>query len=78
MFVAGLVGTVAAVAVPSMRSALDDLRIARAIRYFVSRLQEARADSIKRSANTAFRFALEAGDYVHRVYVDGSGDGVHT
>jgi type II secretory pathway pseudopilin PulG len=76
VFVAGLAGTMAAAAVPSFGTAVDSFRTQGAVRYTVSRLQEARAEAVKRSANTAFRFVRIRDEYTFSVYLDGNGDGV--
>jgi type II secretory pathway pseudopilin PulG len=78
IFAAGLATTLGSIAVPQMRSAVDDVRAAGAVRYLTSRLARARMEAAERSADVAFRFAEDADGEGFAVYVDGNGDGVQT
>ena len=76
VFTAGLLSTVAAMALPSFDRAIADARALGAARYVAGRLREARMEAVKRSANTAVRFASGDDDYAFSVHLDGNGDGV--
>jgi hypothetical protein len=77
-FAVGVVMTISAAAVPLLQNAAQDFRTVAAVRYVASRLQEARAHAVKRSANAAVRFSRVDDHYVFALYVDGNGDGVRT
>jgi len=76
LFTTGLVATLAAMALPSFSRAIDEARALGAARYVAGRLREARMEAVKRSANTAIRFAWDADGYTYSVHLDGNGDGV--
>jgi hypothetical protein len=76
VFAVGLAVTLAGVAVPEYRTALDDFRTAGAARYVAARLQRARMDAVARSAFVALQFTTDASGYTYAVYVDGNGNGV--
>jgi hypothetical protein len=78
VFVAGLVTTMAGLAVPPTLTTIDDTRTAGAARYMATRLQRARMDAIKRSADVAIQFVPIDGSYGFATYVDGNGSGVRT
>lgn len=78
VFVAGLVATLAGVAVPPVLTTLDDLRTAGAARYMATRLRRARMEAVKRSADVALRFAPADEGYRFATYVDGNENGVRT
>jgi type II secretory pathway pseudopilin PulG len=77
-FVAGLIATLAAVAVPQTLASIDDLRTSAAARYLSLRLQRARMEAIARSSEVAIQISLTAGGYAYATYVDGNGNGVRT
>jgi hypothetical protein len=77
-FVAGLIATLTAVAVPQTLTAIDDFRSSGAARYVSSRLQRARMEAIMRSADVALKISQTSGGYAYAAYVDGNGNGVRT
>lgn len=78
MFVAGLVATISAVAVPQTLAGLDDSRTLGAAHYVAARFQRARMEAIMRSANVGIKFTVVDGRYSYSAYVDGNGNGVRT
>jgi len=79
IFVAGLVVTLSAVAVPQTLAALDDSRTVGAARYIAGRLQRARMEAVMRSSDVGVRFTQAAdGRYAFAVYVDGNNNGVRS
>jgi type II secretory pathway pseudopilin PulG len=78
MFVAGLVATLSAIAVPPMLAALDDLRALGAARYLSARCQRARTEAVMRSTDVGLRFTREEGVFAYAVYVDGNRNGIRT
>ena len=78
VFAAGLLATIAALAVPSIFLALDHFRTLGAVRYLSSRLQQTRMEAVTRAANAAIRFDRTSETYAFAIYVDGNGDGVRT
>jgi type II secretory pathway pseudopilin PulG len=76
LFVLGLAGTVAGLAVPGMRAALDDLRTRGAVRYIAARLQEIRIEALSRNASVALRVERRDASYVYAPYVDGNRNGI--
>ena len=77
-FVAGLVATLSAAAVPPLLASLDDVRAAGAVRYMSARLQATRMEAVQRSADVALRFTRTAGGFAYAVYQDANGNGVRT
>jgi Tfp pilus assembly protein FimT len=77
LFVAALMTTLSATAVPIVQGALDGTRARGAARYLAGRLQSARVEAIKRSTHVGLRFDASAG-YRYALYADGNGDGVRT
>ncbi len=75
-FVAGVIATTSAIAIPQLATSLDDIRARSAVRYLAGRLQKVRAEAVGRSANVAVRFTAAGGTYVFAVYADGNGNGV--
>jgi hypothetical protein len=73
VFVAALTTTLAGVTVPPVLRTLDDFRAVGAARYLASRLQRARMEAIRRSANVAVHFTT---DSEFATYVDGNANGV--
>jgi len=78
LFVVSVLTTVAAIAVPATRDAVDALRAAMAARSVSARLMHARIDAIRRSAAVALRFEPVGTDYRVTTVLDGNGNGVRT
>jgi type II secretory pathway pseudopilin PulG len=78
LFVAGLVATLSAVAIPQTLAALDDFRAAGAARYVAARLQRARMEAIMRSAEVGMKFTKTSTGYTFAVYVDGNANGIRS
>jgi type II secretory pathway pseudopilin PulG len=76
VFVAGLVATLSAVAIPQLLAALDGFRALGAAHYVSARLQRTRSEAVMRSADVAMRFVRGEGGYQFAVYVDGNRNGV--
>jgi hypothetical protein len=76
MFVLGLLGTMAGLAIPGLRAALDDLRTRGAVRYVAARLQEVRMEALVRNASVALRIERNGTAYAYAPYVDGNRNGV--
>ena len=76
LFVAGLVATLSAVAVPQTLATIDSFRAIGAAHYVSTRLQRARAEAVMRSAAVAMRFVPTVAGYEFAVYVDGNRNGV--
>lgn len=77
-FVAGLMATLSALAVPQMLTGIDDARTAGAARYMATRFQRARMEAVMRSADVALQFTQTASGYAYAVFVDGNRNGVRT
>ena len=75
-FVAGLVSTLSAAAIPEMLTGIDEYRTAGAARYVSTRLQRARMEAVMRSAAVAVQFSQVGDSYTFAVYVDGNHNGV--
>jgi hypothetical protein len=78
MFAAGLVAVLAALAVPNIRLALDELRTVGAARYLAGRVERARTEAIARQANAGLRFVPDGTTYRYALYVDGNRNGVRS
>ena len=78
LFVVAIGGTLAAIAVPGGRRALDDFQTRSAARYLAQRIASARFDAIRRSTAHGFRFTPAAGDYTLTPIVDGNRNGLRT
>ena len=78
MFAAALCITAGAVAAPLFLTAVDDVRATGAVRYLSTRLQQARMEAVKRSADVGLQFVETSKGYAYGVYVDGNGNGVRT
>lgn len=76
MFVVALLATVAALAIPGMHAALNDLRARGAVRYVAARLQQTRIEALVRNASVALRIARNDRSYVYAPYVDRNRNGV--
>ncbi len=79
LFALAASATAAAIAIPVVDGAVDELRTAMAARYIAGKIRSARMDAVRRSRAVALRFeATEPGDYVYAVFGDGNGDGVRS
>ena len=78
VFVAALIGTVSAVALPGILATVDDARAIGATRYLSTRLQQARMEAVMRSVDVGLKFAGPAGGYSYTTYVDGNRNGIRT
>lgn len=78
LFVMGLAGTLAAIAVPYSLRALDDFQTHSAARHLAQRIGSARFDAIKRSNAHGFRFTPSAHDYTVTAVADGNRNGLRT
>src|SRR5262245_28405522 len=76
LFVAGILATLSAIAVPQLLAALDTFRAVGATRYVSTRLQRARGEAVMRSADVAMRFVQSGGGYAFAVHIDGNRNGV--
>ena len=72
LFALMTITTIAAMAVPMVSAALDELRTAAAARYIAARLIDARIDAVRRSACIAVRFEQIGGDYQYAAFRDGN------
>ncbi len=75
-FVAGLIATLSAAAIPSLLTGIDDLRTSGAARYVATRLQRIRMEAVMRSAAVGVRFSSVGGSYEYSIFADGNGNGV--
>lgn len=75
---AGLMTTMAGLAVPPILAGLDDFKTASAVRYVSARLQRTRMDAVYRSVNVAMHFTGAGSSYAFGVYADGDGDGIRS
>jgi Tfp pilus assembly protein FimT len=78
LFVTGLTGTLAAIAVPHSLRALDDFHTRSAARYVAQRIGSARFAAIRRSATHGFRFLPSTPDYTVTEVADGNRNGLRT
>jgi prepilin-type N-terminal cleavage/methylation domain-containing protein len=78
LFTLALAGTVASLAIPSGRDAVDELRTAAAARYLSARLSEARMSAVTRSTCIGLRFEADGRDYRFTPYADGNNNGVRS
>lgn len=77
LFALSASATAAAVAIPVVGGAVDELRTAMAARYLEGRIRSARMDAVRRSRAVALRFeSSEPGDYAYAAFGDGNGNGV--
>lgn len=76
MFVAGLIATVSAMAIPQVVMGLDEFRTAGAARYISTRLQRTRMEALARSVDVAVQITQTPNGYAFAVYVDGNHNGV--
>ena len=78
VFAAGLVATLASVAVARIDIALDELRTAGATRYVATRLQQVRMEAVARNADVALRVTSDGPSFIYAMYVDGNRNGVRS
>jgi len=76
VFVAGLVATLAAFALPGIQRALDEFRTVGAARYLAARFERVRTEALTRSASAALRFVPDGLTYRYGVYIDGNANGI--
>jgi hypothetical protein len=74
----GLLGTLAAVSMPSLLASRDDARAKSAADHVASLLHLARFEAVKRHVNVALRFGSDGEGVHYAMYVDGNGNGVRT
>jgi hypothetical protein len=72
-----LISTVAGVAMGSVLPEVRQVQDEAAARYMVSRVRQARAEALQRSANVGIRFEPDQQEQ-YRVYVDGNSNGLRT
>jgi hypothetical protein len=78
LFAIALALTLSAAAVPQAQSSLDHARAAGAARYLAGRLQQARLEAVRRSADVGFQFVSDGGSYTFRLFLDGDGNGIRS
>lgn len=78
LFTLAIAATVLAIAVPLTGDAIDLQRTSAAARYLAARIQLARMEAVKRSANVGLRFEPTGDDYAFAAYVDGNANGIRT
>lgn len=76
VFVAGLVATLAAFALPGIQRALDEFRTVGGARYLAARLERVRTEALTRSSSVALRFVPDGLTHRYGVYIDGNANGV--
>ena len=67
LLVCGLLATLSGMAIPELRTALDDYQTAGAARYLSARLQQTRMEAVKRSTDVAMRFVQTAEGFTYAV-----------
>jgi Type II transport protein GspH len=75
LFTLALSTTLAGLAIPVARDALDEMRTAMAARYLSARLMGARIEAVTRSASVGLRFEAAGSDYSYAAFRDGNGNG---
>jgi prepilin-type N-terminal cleavage/methylation domain-containing protein len=78
LFVMGIAGTLAAIAVPQGLRALDDFQTHAAARHLAQRIGAARLDAIRSSTIHGLRFTQTTADYLVAAVVDGNRNGLRT
>ena len=78
MFGVALSLTLGAVAAPQLSAAADDLRMAGAVRYFATRLQQTRMEAVSRSSDVGWQFVSTTTGYKCAPYLDGNSNGIRT
>jgi prepilin-type N-terminal cleavage/methylation domain-containing protein len=78
MCVLGVAATVAGIAVPQGRWALDAARTLGAVRYLTSRIHQVRMEAVTGSRSAGLRFATSGSSYTYAAYADGNRNGLRT
>ena len=79
LFVLALGVTLAGIAMPLTNEAVEETRVAGAVRNFATRIGGMRIDALKRSTCIGMRFQrTTADDYSFEQFVDGNGNGVRS
>jgi type II secretory pathway pseudopilin PulG len=78
MFVVALSLTLGAVATPQLLAAADDLRVAGAVRYIATKLQQTRMEAVSRSSDVGWQFVSTITGYAYAPYLDGNNNGIRT
>lgn len=73
-----IIVTILAIGLPAVADGIDSQRTASAARYLAGRIQLARMEAVKRSANVGLKFEDVGGDYSYIAYVDGNANGIRT
>lgn len=76
LVVCGVVVAIAAMAVPLLRTTVDDVRVASAARYLAGRLRLARMEAVKRSLRVGLRIDAPDTGYRFAFYADGNRNGI--
>lgn len=76
VFVAGLVATLAGLAVPATRATVYDARAGSAARYVAAQLRLARMTAVLSQNAVGFRFERDEGGYRFARFRDGNGNGI--
>ena len=76
VLVLGLLGVMAAFAVPAVLGGLDDARAVAAARHLAALARLTRVQAATRSTRVGLRFEQDGATYRYAVYVDGNGNGV--
>jgi hypothetical protein len=79
LFVLALGVTLAGIAMPLTSEAVEETRVAGAVRNFATKIGGMRIDALKRSTCIGMRFQRPTSDdYSFELYVDGNGNGVRS
>jgi type II secretory pathway pseudopilin PulG len=78
MVAACITMVLAAVTIPAISTAAEDIRTAGAARYLATRLQQLRSESIARSVDVGWVFGTDGTGYWYREYVDRNANGIRT
>jgi type II secretory pathway pseudopilin PulG len=76
LFAIGVAVTLAAVSIPQLTAAMDDVRAGAAARLVAATLQQTRMEAVRRGRATAVRFRQTGAGYEFAVYADGNRNGV--
>ena len=68
----------AAVAIPSVLAAVDDLRTRAAARYLSGRMFHARSEAVKRSYRVGYQFRAQGGEWWFAAVTDRNGNGIRS
>ena len=78
LFATSLTLVLSAIAVPPVLAQVEEVRAAGAVRYLVTRLQQARMEAVTRGADVGWRFVGSGGGFSYAAYLDGNGNGIRT